>query len=578
MSGADLTRMIYRGAEVLGQHTEQVNALNVFPVPDGDTGTNMSLSMVSGVKELQKKSYISIDTVSEAFSKGLLMGARGNSGVILSQLFRGFARSVKGKEELSSVHLATAFQHGVDMAYKAVVKPVEGTILTVAKEAAKHALAIARRTPDVTELMREVYDRANIALQNTPNQLPVLKQVGVVDSGGQGLLFIYQGFVQGLLEEGAAFTKPAFQTPAEESHAGFAHSAQAQLSTDKIEFFYDMEFFIKRNLGGQLVPFNEARFKQQLGMDGDSILVIDDDEVIKVHVHSRRPGDVFNYALPYGELTDVHILNMREQHRELLQEDAEHSASYAGQSGTALKQAGQVLAGFPSGQVATEQAHELAPYAIIAVSVGDGIGEIFRNNGVDVVLSGGQTMNPSTEDFVTAIQTLHAENIIILPNNGNIILAAQQAVDLLEERQIAVIPTKTIPQGLAAMIAFREDETLAGNVELMTEAASLVRSGQVTYAVRDSQIEEVEIHEGDYIGIMEKKIVVSAPDLQVVSQRLLTDMIGEDGEVVTLLTGEQANAEDIEALTNWLSHEYPEAEIDVHTGGQPLYPFIISVE
>ncbi|MFD0713648.1 DAK2 domain-containing protein [Paenibacillus sp. GCM10027626] len=582
--------MVNLGAEYLQRNVDRVNALNVFPVPDGDTGTNMNLTMGSGVAELRAKPSTEIGKAAEALSKGLLMGARGNSGVILSQLFRGFAKSMAGQREVDAVQLATAFQHGVDMAYKAVVKPVEGTILTVAKEAARHAVAIARRTTDVTELMRAVYEKANEALQRTPDMLPVLKQVGVVDSGGQGLVHIYEGFVEALTGQseqqhawgaseaalpedvGAPLTtvKPA---PAARPQG----RAQAKLSTEHIEFLYDMEFFINRKLaGGKAVPFDESFFKRALSKDGDSILVIVDDDIIKVHVHSRKPGDVLNLALPYGELTDICILNMREQHRGLL--DGEETAGISEQNAAGLETAvPELLTGVPVDEVSGEQAHEWAPYGIIAVSMGPGIGNIFKDNNVDVVLAGGQTMNPSTEDFVKAIETLSAEKIFILPNNSNIILAAQQAAEL-SERTVNVIETRTIPQGLAAALAFREDESLEVNTEAMERAAGQVQSGQVTHAVRDTSIDGVDIREGDYIGIVGKSIIAATPNLQETCQHLLTRMLDNGGELVTILTGEQAAEDDTAQLMEWIEETYPDVELEVHAGGQPLYPYLFAVE
>ncbi|WP_274655143.1 DAK2 domain-containing protein [Paenibacillus humicola] len=595
--------MLVGGAECLQANVERINALNVFPVPDGDTGTNMNMTMTAGIRELQGKPSPAAGKVAEALSKGLLMGARGNSGVILSQLFRGFSRSLAGVEEAGTVQFAAALQSGVDMAYKAVVKPVEGTILTVAREAAKHAAQAARRTSDMEPFMREVHAKALEALQRTPELLPVLKQVGVVDSGGQGLVCIYEGFLRALEAEGGergpiatadpagpAITGGMAARPAAAAAAQSPATAQSRLSTDAITFFYDMEFMIRRRLGGRFAPrFDEESFKRQLARDGDSILVIADEDVIKVHVHTRRPGDVLNYALPYGELTDFHILNMREQHRSLGGAEAggqrsEPSGGSEPANATAAVEAAalgmavpEVLTGTPAGDVPTEQAHELAPYGIIAVALGEGIGSIFLENNVDIVLSGGQTMNPSTEDFVNAIEQLQAEHIFILPNNGNIILSARQAAEL-SERNVTVIPTKTIPQGLAAALAFRDDEGAEANAEAMTGASSLVRSGQVTTAVRDTAIDGVEIKEGDYIGILEKAIICSSPDMQDACRELLAVMLEDGGELVTILTGEEAVREDTESLVAWARETFPEAEFEVHEGGQPLYPYLIAAE
>ncbi|MGO4110265.1 DAK2 domain-containing protein [Paenibacillus sp. YAF4_2] len=586
INGSDFTAMALLGAEYLERNVDRVNSLNVFPVPDGDTGTNMNLTIVSGVRELRNKPSAHLGKAAEALSKGLLMGARGNSGVILSQLFRGFAKSLGSLEEAGTQQIAAAFQNGVDMAYKAVVKPVEGTILTVAKEAAKHAVQYARRTSDVVELMTEIHAKANEALQRTPDLLPVLKQVGVVDSGGQGLVFIYEGFVHHLTHSGTiqekvfAFPSEAAARPASVPRPAAPVSAQSRLATEDIEFLYDMEFFINRKISGKAVPFfNEYAFKKALEKDGDSILVIADDDIIKVHVHSRKPGDVLNLAIAYGELTDFHILNMREQHRDLLEQEAA-AVPFAPVAEYAL--AGEIsstelLAG-PSAQVvAPEKLHELAPFGIVAVALGEGIANIFLSNEVDIVLSGGQTMNPSTEDFVNAIESLPAEHIYLLPNNSNIILAAEQAAEL-SGRQVTVIPTKTIPQGLAAILSFKEEESAERNAAWMKSAAEQVVSGQVTQAVRNTSIDGVDIQEGDYMGIKEKTIVSSKPSLLEACQLLMAAMVEDGGELLTVLTGEDAKEADTKMLCEWIEEAYPDVELEVHVGGQPLYPYLFALE
>lgn len=596
LNGTDFTAMVLAGAEQLGQHAEHVNSLNVFPVPDGDTGTNMNLTMSAGVAEIKRKSSASIGEAAGILSKGLLMGARGNSGVILSQLFRGFSRSAAPYEELNTLQFAAALQNGVDAAYKAVVKPVEGTILTVAKEAAKHANYYARRTNDITELMNEVLLKAKEALAMTPELLPVLKQVGVVDSGGQGLVYIYEGFMDVLLQtDGASRTsfqrdvqptvaasalKPA--APSEVVSAKPAQqvivpempmSAQARLETEDIEFLYDMEFFINRELGENAgVAFDDEAFRKALSVNGDSIIIIADDEVIKVHVHSKTPGDVLNLALRYGEITQIHILNMREQHRDLLT------------AGMDIAPSPELFAEIPpeavrSVEKAVLPADEMAPYGFIAVSSGDGIAEIFQSLGVDVVLSGGQTMNPSTEDFVKAVRSIAAEQVFILPNNSNIVLAAEQARELLEdERRIIVIPSKTIPQGMAAAFAFQEDESAETNRDHMLEAISRVQSGQVTHAVRDTQYDELDIKAGHYIGIHNSKIVATDESMLHTCEGLLQQMMESGDEVVTILEGEEATPEITAALVAWLEEQYPDAEVEVHLGGQPVYYYLFSVE
>ncbi|WP_192043664.1 DAK2 domain-containing protein [Paenibacillus rhizovicinus] len=601
--------MVLSGADNLHQNEARINALNVFPVPDGDTGSNMNLTMTSGKRELQKYPNPAVGKVAEALSKGLLMGARGNSGVILSQLFRGFSKSIAAQEQIDAQQFAAALQNGVDLAYKAVVKPVEGTILTVAKDTARHAVTFAKRNNDIVQLLQEIHTRAQESLARTPDLLPVLKQVGVVDSGGQGLVCIYEGFLSSIAQElggsndqpigseaAMPFRVPAAGKPpvaAPPRPTAFQHaSAQSKIETEHIEFLYDMEFFINRKQTGRTgLRFDEALFKGMLSRDGDSILVIVDDDIIKVHVHTRKPGDVLNYALPYGELTEIHILNMREQHRDLLHEEESAAVTSGIQSGsvevlpeTAVVEeaalglaVSEVLTGTPADALSAEQAHEWAPFGLIAVAMGEGIRSIFLDNNVDVVLTGGQTMNPSTEDFVKAIESLSAEHIYLLPNNSNIILAAGQAAEL-SGRNVTVIGTKNIPQGLAAVLAFREEEAAEVNTHAMNEAVLHVRSGQVTNAVRNTTIDGISIHEGDYIGIMEKTIVTAAPSLQETCRELLGRMLEDGGELVTVLTGEQAKASDTAELTAWAREMFPDAEFEVHEGGQPLYPYLIAVE
>lgn len=584
LNGADFNEMVLAGAARLAQQAEHVNALNVFPVPDGDTGTNMNLTMTAGVTELKNNGSGGVGSLASTLSKGLLMGARGNSGVILSQLFRGFGRYAASYEELNTVQFAAALQSGVDTAYKAVVKPVEGTILTVAKEAAKHAVYLARRTNDIEELMVSVLAKAKEALASTPDLLPVLKQVGVVDSGGQGLVYIYEGFVAVLTNRTVASMPQSVVPPTivEEKQSvvpvaspklDIPMSAQAKLDTQDIEFLYDMEFFIHRGLGAPAEKnFNEEAFRQALAVNGDSIIVIADDEIVKVHVHSKQPGEVLNLALRYGEITQIHILNMREQHRDLLT---------AGMDGAPMP---ELFADIPAqvaqvSESAELPAHELAPYGLIAVSSGQGIANIFESLGVDVVLSGGQTMNPSTEDFVKAIHSISAEHIFILPNNSNIILAAQQARDLLEgERHVTVIPSKSIPQGMAAAFAYQEDESVQNNTEVMLEAVGRVKTGQVTTAVRDTVFDDLQIKEGHYIGIADSKIVSTDAELLTTSQALLAAMLQGGDEILTILSGEDAQNEVTESLISWVNETYPDVEVEIHEGGQPIYFYLFSVE
>lgn len=565
--------MVLSGADHLNRHTEHVNSLNVFPVPDGDTGTNMSLTMTAGIAAVKAKMSPSIAKTVEVLSKGLLMGARGNSGVILSQLFRGFSRGVAGQNEVNSLQFAYAMQSGVDTAYKAVVKPVEGTILTVAKEAARQAVHIARRTPDLTELMRIIVARAKETLAKTPDMLPVLKQVGVVDSGGQGLVYIYEGFLF-VLESGDRMFQESFMPievymPATKPvHVSI--SAQAKLPTEDITFPYDIEFFIDltRETGK---PFDEDHFREALSRNGNSIILIPDDKSIKVHVHSRKPGEVFELAMEYGELIQIHIVNMREQHRDMIHEGGNDRLAMPIFAETTIQE--------DSLDMATREppASRIARYGFIAVAMGDGIRDIFSSLGVDVILFGGQTMNPSTQDFIEAIESISAQHIFILPNNSNIIMAAKQAAEIVEH-EVMVLASKTIPQGLAAAFAFREDESLEANTIAMENAMAHVSSGQVTYAVRDTVLDELEIKAGHYMGIANGKIIATTESIIDTLQQLLTKMMGDNGEVVTLLVGEEANPEDTERIVAWLNEHYPNAEVEVHRGGQPIYFYIISVE
>ncbi len=606
MNGSEWAAMVFAGAEKLSRNAERVNALNVFPVPDGDTGTNMNLTMSAGVAELTNKPSDEVGRAAEVLSKGLLMGARGNSGVILSQLFRGFSRAVAGSKDLNVPMFAGALQQGVDTAYKAVVKPVEGTILTVAREAARHGLLASRRTQDIVEWLGEVHAKALETLARTQEMLPVLKQVGVVDSGGQGLVYIYEGFLDYLHTGDSAtpaVTPAASATPTPAAKPAVspvpAHaSAQSKIATESIAFPYDMEFFIHRLPAS--TPFHERAFRQTLERDGDSIILIEDDNIVKVHVHSRRPGDVLNAALTYGEITHIHILNMQEQHRDLLQPKAEQPTGMpAVAAGATYAEAASAVAAAPAFDPKVDYSlpgvvnlpsiaaspetepnpdvHEMAEYGVVVVSVGEGNAELFRSLGVDIVLSGGQSMNPSTEDLLGAIQSLTAQHIYVLPNNPNIIMAAKQAAELAE-RPVTVLPTRTIPQGLAAMLAFQENDNDAANTARMTKAAERVVTGQVTQAVRDTNMDGIEIKDGHYIGIKDKTIVASTPSLEATCRTLSAELLDTDSDMITVLTGEGADPDTTERLSEWLAQQYPDVEVEVHEGGQPLYPYLFAVE
>ncbi|SHE11640.1 dihydroxyacetone kinase [Chlamydia abortus] len=571
LDGTDFIHMMRSGAARLQSNVSMVNALNVFPVPDGDTGTNMNLTMSSGIEELQRRKSDHVGKSAEALSKGLLMGARGNSGVILSQLFRGFGKSVHDLDTVNAQQFAQALQQGVDTAYQAVVKPVEGTVLTVAREAAKHALSYARRTDDLADLMREVLNKAEETLNRTPDMLPVLKQVGVVDAGGKGLVLIYEGMLAALTGDFDYDAEPeatdkAVQPAGQSLHE--AANAQSKLATEDIEFGYCTEFMV--NLVPGKVPgyqFEESKFRRDLEKFGDSLLVVADDDLVKIHIHAEYPGEVMNYAMNYGDLTRIKIENMREQHSHLLHAD-ESDTTYASPKAEEEERPAEEEV----------EAEELRPYGFVAVSVGQGISDIFESLGADEIITGGQTMNPSTEDIVQAIRKVPAETVFILPNNSNIVMAAQQARDLVEDKQVVVIPSKTIPQGMAAMLAFQERADADSNAAAMEDALSRIRSGQVTHAVRNSSIDGMEINEGDFLGILDGRIVSSKPDLLETCKQLLDEMLSEDGEIVTLLAGEEATDDLTSAIQAYLEEAYPEVEIEIHSGGQPLYFYLFSVE
>ncbi|MDQ1913192.1 DAK2 domain-containing protein [Paenibacillus sp. GD4] len=583
INGQDFIRMVEAGAQQLTANAERVNALNVFPVPDGDTGTNMNLTLTSGVEELRRRPSSHLGKAAEALAKGLLMGARGNSGVILSQLFRGFSKAVADLEEANSQQFAAALQNGVDMAYKAVVKPVEGTILTVAKEAARHGVQYAKRHAGIDEVMHEVLRQGKEALERTPDLLPVLKQVGVVDSGGQGLVYIYEGFMAALDEEavpsgpidvpyaalGAVETTEATLEPVRlESLAAHAHAhepkrAQAMLATEDIEFGYCTEFIVTLNAQKTAVrSFDESRFRDELSAHGDSLLVVADEDLVKVHIHAEYPGSVMNLAMNYGDLSRIKIENMRDQHTHLLEHDVPETPAVVSTVSTAP----------------AEETKELKRYGFVAVSAGEGITSIFSSLGVDQVLHGGQTMNPSTEDIVNAVNAVEAQTVFILPNNSNIILAAQQAVELVEEKQLVVIPSKSIPQGIAAVIAFQEDAEAEVNADAMQQALQQVQSGQVTYAVRDTSMDGIEIKQGDYIGIHNSKIVSAEPDITASCRKLIDSLLQDGREILTIYTGAEAEDAVTAELESYVASSYKQVEMEVHAGGQPVYYYIISAE
>lgn len=549
LDGRRFANMVVKGAQHLANNAKAVDALNVFPVPDGDTGTNMNLSMTSGAKEVKAQSSEHIGKVAGALAKGLLMGARGNSGVILSQLFRGFAKAVEGKQTITSTEFAEALEAGVATAYKAVMKPVEGTILTVAKDAAKRAVAVAKKQPDIVAVMEEVVKEAKASLARTPNLLPVLKEVGVVDSGGQGLVYVYEGFLAELKGEAVEDLKTETVSMEELVKTEHHKSVQSHIHTDEIEFGYCTEFMVRFEEDKlREHPFSEETFRQALSQFGDSLLVIADDELVKVHIHAEHPGEVLTYGQRYGSLLNIKIENMREQHANIVNE--------------------------PKTDTKPKQKQ---PYGIVTIAMGNGIAELFKSIGAHAVIEGGQTMNPSTEEIVKAIESVHAETVFVLPNNKNIIMAAEQAASVADSRVI-VIPTKTVPQGMAAILAFNPSGAAEQNEKAMLAALSQVKTGQVTFAVRDTTIDGIEIAEGDYMGIADGKIVVSEKDKVNVAKQLLAALIDEDAELATVLYGEDATEEEVAAIVHYLEETYPDVEVEVHNGEQPLYPFIFSVE
>lgn len=546
LDGIKFAEMVQMGAHHLFQNANYVDSLNVFPVPDGDTGTNMNLSMTSGAKETELHASEHVGKTAQALSKGLLMGARGNSGVILSQLFRGFGKFIEKEATIDAKGFAGAFQAGVDTAYKAVMKPVEGTILTVAREAAKKGVEVAETETDIIAVMEAFTAEAKASLDRTPDLLPVLKEVGVVDSGGQGLLFVYEGFLSSL--KGEPLPEKNDATLDDLINAEH-HRAQDFMNTEDIEFGYCTEIMVRLEDGKE--PFNEEQFRQELSPLGDSLLVISDEEIAKVHIHSEQPGSVLSIGQKYGSLMKIKVDNMREQHSAIVGE--EHKAP------------------------TTTKKLEKHPYAIVTIAMGEGVAGLLRSIGASYVIEGGQTMNPSTEDIVKAVQEIGAEKVLILPNNKNIVMAAEQAVELLEI-EAAVVPTKTIPQGMAAILAFNPEAAVDLNKKTMTDAFANVKTGQVTYAVRDTSIDGVEIHKDDFMALAEGKIVLSTPALKDAAEKVIVDLVDEDAEIVTVIYGEDTTEQDATELVAFIEKNYPDIEVELFDGKQGLYPYIISVE
>ena len=532
--------MFVSGANNLQNSKDLVDKLNVFPVPDGDTGTNMSLTISYAMKELEKVGEDDITKIAKALSKGSLMGARGNSGVILSQIIRGIGKSVEGKDKLSTVDLAKALKGGSDTAYKAVIKPVEGTILTVIRETAEYAVKLAKRENNIEKFLGKVVREANVSLENTPNLLKNLKDAGVVDSGGKGLTLILEGFYLAIVGKAVV---PATAEKAELKNVSL--SSADTTSTEDIKFGYCTEFILESD------KIDDAGIRDIMLGYGDSLAVVGDEGVIKVHVHTNEPGNVLQEALKYGQLLTIKIENMRMQHENIL-EGVSENAEY-------------------------EEPVEEKEFAFISTSMGEGLASIFKDFGVDHVIEGGQTMNPSTEDFMKAIDKIHAKNIFILPNNSNIIMAANQAKEL-SDKNIIVIPTKNIPQAVSALVGFNPEATAEENEANMVEALSYVKSGQVTFAVRDTVMNGIEIREGNIIGIAEKEMIAAGDEVDEVAKKLVEKLVDEDSAIITLFYGEDVTEEQAEELRGELEEKFEDIDVELYYGGQPLYYYLISVE
>ncbi|MBQ8638061.1 MAG: DAK2 domain-containing protein [Lachnospiraceae bacterium] len=553
ISAALLKKMFLAGVTSLDTKKEWINELNVFPVPDGDTGTNMTLTIMSAAKEVMALPMEpAMEALAKAISSGSLRGARGNSGVILSQLFRGFTKEIRQCEEIDVPRLAAALQRAAETAYKAVMKPKEGTILTVARGIAEKAIEIAATETDMDHFIQELLKEGDYVLSQTPEMLPVLKQAGVVDSGGQGLMVVLKGCYEGYLGKEVAVD---FEKPAAAPSEGTSLS-KAEIDTADIKFGYCTEFIIMTER--TFTMDDEISFKEYLSSIGDSIVCVADDEIVKVHVHTNDPGLAIQRALTYGQLTRMKIDNMREEHQERVIKDAEKLAA---------EQAAKA-----------EAPVELKEYGFISVSAGSGLSEIFRGLGVDYVIEGGQTMNPSTEDMLNAVANVHAKNIFILPNNSNIILAANQAKNLVEDKEIFVIPTKTVPQGITAMINFTPDKSMEENAQDMIEEIRHVKTGQVTYAVRDTVIDGIEIHKDDIIGLGDKTILADGKEITEVTFETIKAMVDEDSELVGIYYGAGITEEQAEELAERLSEEFPSVDVEINEGGQPIYYYILSVE
>lgn len=543
-----LQKMFLAGAANLEAKKEFINELNVFPVPDGDTGTNMTLTILSAAKEVKALENPDMVAIAKAISSGSLRGARGNSGVILSQLLRGFTKEIREHKEIDTITLAKACERATATAYKAVMKPKEGTILTVAKGASQKAAELAETTEDLDTFISEVINYAQEVLEKTPEMLPVLKEAGVVDSGGQGLLEVMRGAYD-------AFQGKEIDYSAIEASAGTKMVKPSEQAETEIKFGYCTEFIIM--LEKEFTAKDETEFKAYLESIGDSIVCVADDDIVKIHVHTNDPGLAIQKALTYGQLSRMKIDNMREEHQERLIKDAEKLAAQ---------------------QAEAKKAEPRKEVGFIAVSIGEGMNEIFRELGADYIIEGGQTMNPSTEDMLNAIDQVNAEHIFILPNNKNIILAANQAKSLVEDKEIIVIPTKTVPQGITAIINFMPDADAKTNAEAMLEEIKNVKTGQMTYAVRDTHIDDKEIHEGDIMGIGDSGILAVGKDLEETTKELIANLVDEDSELISIYYGEEVSEEEAEKFAGEIEELYPDVDVDIQFGGQPIYYYVLAVE
>ena len=559
IDAASLQRAFLAAARELEARKEWINELNVFPVPDGDTGTNMSLTIMAAAKEVAALENPNMKDLARAISSGSLRGARGNSGVILSQLFRGFTKEIKNVDAIDTTTLANAMVRGTETAYKAVMKPKEGTILTVAKGMADKAMELAAQTDDILEMVEEVIRHGDYVLSQTPEMLPVLKQAGVVDSGGQGLMQVVKGGFEGLTGKVSDFKIPGETVDLGPSRTEAVK--RSEIDTADIRFGYCTEFII--NLEKEFGDEDEQVFKSYLESIGDSLVVVSDDEIVKVHVHTNHPGLAFEKALTFGSLSRMKVDNMREEHEERLIKDAEKLAR---------EQKDQAKA------VEPEPAAEHKKYGFIAVSCGEGLSEIFKGIGADYLIEGGQTMNPSTEDMLNAIDKVSADNIFILPNNKNIILAAQQASSLVEDKNIIVIPSKTVPQGITALVNFMPDLSVTANVVKMAREMGSVMTAQITYAVRTTNIDGMDIEQGDIMGLGDHGMLAVGKSVEGTAMAALKAMIDENSELVTIYYGSDIGGEDAERMADQARAEFPEAEIELQYGGQPIYYYLISVE